>query len=261
MSRIFENPLKRLLREGKRTAGAWLQIASPYTAEIMSQAGFDWLMIDMEHGPGDIPTLVSQLQAMNGSGVVPLVRAPWNDAVIIKRVLDAGAYGVLVPSVNSGEEALAAVRACRYPPAGVRGVAGSPRAAGYGQSPMGYLSRANDEILVLCAVETGTALSNLEDILQVEGLDGIFIGPMDLASSLGHLGEPAHPEVRVAVEMIESKVLASGKFLATVSTSWEQAEALYRKGYLMVNLMADGVSLGKLAGERASLFHSVFPDR
>ena len=145
----FENPLKRLLTQGKRTVGAWLQIASPFTAEIMGRAGFDWLIIDMEHGPGDILTLVSQLHAMSGSNTVPLVRAPWNDFVIIKRILDAGVYGVLVPYVNTRAEAETAVRACKYPPEGIRGVAGSPRAAGYGQRPMNYLKKANEEILVI----------------------------------------------------------------------------------------------------------------
>ena len=113
MAQPFENHVKRMLKEGQKTAGAWLQIASPFTAEIMSRAGFDWLIIDMEHGPGDILTLISQLQAMNGGGVVPLVRAPWNDFVAIKRILDAGVYGILFPYINTKEESEAAVRACK----------------------------------------------------------------------------------------------------------------------------------------------------
>ena len=120
----FTNPLKPQLQAGRRTVGAWLQIASPYTAEIMGRAGFDWVLIDLEHGPGDISLLISQLQALNGSGVTPLVRAPWNDFVVLKRILDAGVSGVLVPYVNTAAEATAAVRACRYPPQGVRGIAG-----------------------------------------------------------------------------------------------------------------------------------------
>ncbi len=255
----FTNPLKHALKAGRRTVGAWLQIASPYTAEIMSRAGFDWLMIDLEHGPGDIAILVSQLQAMNGSGVVPLVRAPWNDFVIIKRILDAGVAGVLVPYVNTAAEATAAVRACRYPPDGVRGIAGSPRAAGYGQRIMDYLAHANDEIFVMIAVETPEAVANLDAILAVPGLDGIFIGPMDLATSMGHFGDPSQPDVKTAIASIEARVLGSGKALATVANSWDQAQALYDKGYQLLTVMADGASLGKLAGESVARFRAAYP--
>ena len=128
---LFENTLKTKLKAGKKTAGAWVQIASPFTAEILSSVGFDWLMLDMEHGPGDILTLVSQVHAMKGSESVPLVRTPWNDFVAIKRILDAGAQGVLIPYVNNKAEAEEAVKACKYPLEGIRGVAGSPRAPGW----------------------------------------------------------------------------------------------------------------------------------
>jgi len=255
----FENHVKQMLKEGKKTAGAWLQIASPFTAEIMSQAGFDWLMIDMEHGPGDILTLVSQLQAMKGTDAIALVRAPWNDFVTIKRILDTGVHGLLIPYVNTREEAESAVRACRYPPQGIRGVAGSPRAQGYGQNVQAYLQQANDEVLLITAVETPTAVTNLDDILGVDGVDGIFIGPMDLATNMGHLGDPRHPEVQEAIAEIEGKVLESGKVLATISGSWEQAQRLYDKGYQMVTLMADGVSLAKLAVEKVAQFRKAYP--
>lgn len=255
----FENRVKRALKEGKKTAGAWLQIASPTTAEIMSQAGFDWLMIDMEHGPGDILGLIAQLQAMKRSGTAALVRAPWNDFVTIKRILDTGVHGLLVPYVNTSKEAESAVRACRYPPQGIRGVAGSPRAQGYGQNVQAYLQRANDEILLITAVETPTAVANLDGILAVDGVDGIFIGPMDLASNLGHLGDPRHPEVQEAIAEIEGKVLETGKVLATISGSWEQARQLYDRGYQMVMLMADGVSLAKLADEKVAQFREAYP--
>lgn len=254
-----DNRVKRMLRDGKKTAGAWLQIASPFTAEILARAGFDWLIVDMEHGPGDILTLVGQLQAMNGSGVVPLVRAPWNDFVSIKRILDAGVYGLLIPYINSGEEAAAAVRACRYPPHGIRGVAGSPRAQGYGQNVGEYLEHANDAILLIVAAETPTAVANLDDILAVDGVDGVFIGPMDLATSMGYLGNPAHPSVQEAIARIEEKVLAAGKVLGTISSTWEQAQRLYGRGYQMVMLMADGVSLAKQAADTVAHFRQAYP--
>jgi len=146
---LYENTLKTKLKAGKKTAGAWAQIASPFTAEILSNAGFDYLMLDMEHGPGDILTLISQIHAMKGSGSVPLVRTPWNDFVVIKRILDAGAQGVLIPYVNNRAEAEEAVKACKYPLEGNRGVAGSPRAPGYGQNIRNYLQRANEEIFTM----------------------------------------------------------------------------------------------------------------
>ncbi|MDQ3248802.1 MAG: aldolase/citrate lyase family protein [Chloroflexota bacterium] len=257
MSTRFTNPLKHKLQAGERTVGAWLQLASPLTAEIMSRAGFDWLMIDMEHGPGDIMTLIAQLQAMNGSNVTGLVRTPWNDFVMIKRILDAGAAGVLVPYVNTQAEAEAAVRACKYPPAGVRGIAGSPRAAGYGQAIMDYLRHANDEIFVMTAVETPTAVANLDAILTVPGLDAIFIGPMDLATSMGYFGDPSQPAVQSVIGEIETKVLASGKALGTIANAWEQAERLYARGYQMVMVMADGTALAKTAAEAVARFRAL----
>jgi len=256
---LYENTLKTKLKAGKKTAGAWAQIASPFTAEILSNAGFDWLMLDMEHGPGDLMTLVGQVHAMKGNDCVPLVRTPWNDFVAIKRILDAGAQGVLVPYVNNRDETEVAVRACKYPLEGIRGVAGSPRAPGYGQNVGNYLQRANQEIFVMIAVETPEAITNLDDILLVDGLDGVFIGPMDLASSMGYFGDPSQDEVQEAIQGIETKVLDAGKVLATTTGSWEQARSLYSRGYQMLMLMADGVSLAKLANETISWFREEYP--
>ena len=259
MEQPFENRVKQMLRQGRKTAGAWLQIGSPMTAEIMSQARFDWLLIDIEHGPGDLLTLISQLQAMKGSGVVPLVRAPWNDFVIIKRILDTGAYGVVIPWVNTKAQAQAAVQACKYPPEGIRGIAISPRAMGFGQNLKPYLTRANDEILIIIQVETREAISNLDEILDVPGIDGIFVGPVDLATSMGHLADPRHPDVQSAIKHIETKVLNKKRTLGTVAATWEQAKNLYDRGYQMVTLMADGASLARLAVEQVSKFREAFP--
>ena len=256
----FKNRVKHMLNEGKKTSGAWLQIASPFTAEIMSRAGFDWLVIDMEHGPGDILALVSQIQAMSGTDTCALVRTPWNDFVTIKRILDTGAHGLLIPYVNSKEEAEAAVRACRYPPEGIRGVAGSPRAQGFGQNVQDYLKIANDEILLITAVETPDSVANLDGILSVEGVDGIFIGPMDLASNMGYLGQPGQPEVQEVIAGIEKKVFAAGKILATLAGTWEQAHILYKKGYQMIMLMSDGTSLAKLAAINVAQFKNYYPE-
>jgi 2-dehydro-3-deoxyglucarate aldolase/4-hydroxy-2-oxoheptanedioate aldolase len=179
--------------------------------------------------------------------------------VAIKRILDAGAYGIMVPYVNTKSDAEAAVRACRYPPEGIRGVARSPRAQGFGQNAAEYLSKANEEILLIVQAETAQAISNLDSILEVPGVDVVFIGPVDLASSLGHLGDINHPEVRSAIATIESKVLKAKKALGTVSPSWEKARELYDRGYQMVMLISDGTSLAKMAVEVMGKFREAFP--
>lgn len=259
-SESMKNPVKRKLKDGRKTIGGFLQTLSPVAAEIMSASDFDWLIVDLEHSPGGFENLQQQLQAMNGSGVVPFARAPWNDAVAIKRILDTGVMGVLVPYVNTREEAEAAVAACKYPPRGIRGVAGSPRAAGYTRNTMPYLQSANEETIVMIAVETAEAVANLDEILTVEGLDGIFIGPVDLASSLGHLGDPSQPEVRETIALIEKKVLPSDKFLGTLAADWDAASACFEKGYQWMVLMQDGVALRKAADAAASNFRAAYGD-
>jgi 2-dehydro-3-deoxyglucarate aldolase/4-hydroxy-2-oxoheptanedioate aldolase len=258
--KLFENREKRLLKAGKKTAGAWAHLLSPISTEIMSRAGFDFIIIDMEHGANEIPTLMVQMQAMNGSKTAPIVRAPWNDFVVIKRILDVGAYGVVIPYVNNRSEAEAAVRACKYPPDGIRGIAGSTRAASFNQNAMDYFSRANDEILVITQVETGEAVTNIDEILEVEGIDGIFIGPMDLATNMGSLYNPNVPEVQDAIASVEEKVLKTDKFLATISGNWDQAKALYDRGYQMITLMSDGVGIANMAAAKMSEFKEAFPE-
>jgi len=245
----MKNPVKLKLKSGGRTIGAFLQIMSPVSAEILSGSGFDWLIVDLEHAPGDFANLQLQLQAMNGSGVVPFARAPWNDEVAIKRILDTGVMGVLVPYVNTRAEAEAAVAACKYPPQGVRGVAGSPRAAGYTGNVSDYLASANDEIIVMVAVETTEAVENLDEILRIPDLDGIFIGQMDLASSMGHLGDPGHPEARAQIAKIEEKVLKSDKFLGTVATTRKNAIKCFERGYQWLVVMQDGATLLQIGRE------------
>jgi len=256
----FKNPLKQKLKQGKKTAGSWLGMASPIASEIVARSGFDWVIIDMEHGPGDIMTLISQLQAINGSNVSPIVRVPWNDFVIIKRVLDAGAHGLIIPYVNTKAEAEAAVAACKYPPEGIRGLAGSTRAAWFNLMGKNYLSYANDEILIMTQVETRTAVGNLDDMLQVSGIDGIFIGPMDLATSMGHLADPSPSEVQSTIIEVEEKVKKTDKFLATISANWQQAKQLYDRGYQLVSLMADGNALAAIAAEKVAEFRKAFPE-
>jgi 2-dehydro-3-deoxyglucarate aldolase/4-hydroxy-2-oxoheptanedioate aldolase len=256
----MKNIVKSKLKNGQKTFGGFLQTTSPVAAEIMAHSGFDWLIVDLEHSPGDFGNLQSQLQAMNGTGVVPFARAPWNDAVAIKRILDTGVMGVLVPYVNTREETEAAVAACKYPPQGIRGVAGSPRAAGYTRNTIPYLTSANEETIVMVAVETTEAVKNLDEMLEVEGLDGIFIGPVDLASSMGYLGDPSQPEVQEMIALIEEKVLASDKFLGTLAATWDKAVACFDKGYQWMVLMQDGAALKCAGDEVANRFRESYGD-
>lgn len=256
-----DNTVKSLIKNGKRVSAAWLQGGNPIFAEIMARAGFDTLFIDLEHGPGGIATLIPLIQAMQGYQAVPFVRAAWNDFVHIKQILDAGVYGLHVPYVNTAEEARAAVAAAKYPPAGIRGIAGSTRAAGFGVDPIRYLSRANEEICVLTAVETMQAVENLDEILEVEGVDMIFIGPMDLATNMGFFADPEAVEVQDVIRKIERKVLSSGKGLASVAGDWKRANDLYDKGYQLVIYMSDVKVMSSMSEQQVELFNMSYPQR
>lgn len=251
MEELYHNEVKRKLKEKGKVSAAWLHMASNVSAEIMANAGFDVLVIDVEHSPVDYQTVLSMCQAIKATGAAPFARAPWNDLISLKRIMDCGVMGVSVPYVNTKEEAVEAVSRCKYPPFGVRGIAGSPRAAGYGMNRGQYLSRANDENLVMVAIETPTGIDNLPGIMEVEELDGIFIGPMDLSTSMGKMGQINDPEVQAAIKRIEDIVIPSKKFLATVANDFDGAKKLYDKGYNLIIMMSDVVDLSKLAKKRA----------
>ena len=254
---LIDNTVKRRLRAGEATAGAWLQLCSPIAAEIMAGAGFDWLLIDMEHGHGDYQTLLAQLQAIGGSGTVPLVRVEANDLAVIKRVLDLGAYGVMIPWVSGRKECEAAVRACKYPPEGIRGMAGSHRAAGFGRFASDYWKRANGEILVIIQIETVEALREVDAMLAVPGVDVVFIGPTDLSAALGHVGDPKHPEVVDAIASIERAARKAGVALGTISRSWDEARVLYARGYQMVTLCSDAALVTQHAAAMVKAFREM----
>lgn len=244
MEELFTNTAKRRLLNGEKLSAAWVQLGSPIAAEILAQAGYDLLVVDCEHAPIEPPTLLPILQAVTGYDTVPIVRAPWNDLVAIKRILDCGAMGIHVPYVNSKEEAIRAVQACKYPPVGNRGIAGSPRAAGFGKNRRRYLHRANDEILVILAIETPEGLAHLDEMMEVEGVDGFFIGPMDYSTSSGHFASPNHPDVQADFRTIEEKVLKQKHLLlGTVAGSPQAAKELYDRGYSYVIFGGDINSL------------------
>ncbi len=197
--RLPQNAFKRALAEGRRQIGLWCTLPDAYAAEALAGCGFDWLLLDTEHSPGDLRTVLSQLQAIAAYEVAAVVRPASNDIVLIKRLLDVGAQSLLIPYVQSAEEARRAVAAMRYPPQGVRGVSSLTRATRFGRV-RDYATQADRELCLLVQVETAEALAQLESIASVEGVDGVFIGPADLAASLGHVGEPGHPVVVAAVE-------------------------------------------------------------
>jgi 4-hydroxy-2-oxoheptanedioate aldolase len=198
---VRPNRVKQLLRAGEPALGTFMALGSPLGAEQLAHAGFDWLVIDQEHGAIDATLTQSLLQAISTTETVPLIRVPWNSGDWVKRALDAGAYGFIAPMVNTREEAEAAVRAARYPPLGDRSIGGS-RTRLYGGAD--YVEKANDEILVIVQIEHRTGVENARDILSVPGVDAYFIGPGDLCASLGlpNTWDPDFPEYWAAVDTI-----------------------------------------------------------
>jgi 4-hydroxy-2-oxoheptanedioate aldolase len=237
------NTFKQAIASGKRQVGLWSGLASPIAAEIIAGAGFDWIVIDGEHGPNDIATLLPQLQAMRGGTAEPVFRVPWNDMVIIKRAMDVGARTLLIPFVQNVEEALHAVAATRYPPLGVRGVSVAPRANDYGRI-QNYHRNAHLDTCVLVQIETRVALREIESIAEVEGVDGIFVGPSDLAADFGHLGNPKQADVQGALNDAATRIRAAGKAAGILTGSPDDVESLFAMGY---NFVAVGSDVGLLA--------------
>ena len=237
------NAFKQALAAGERQVGLWSSLASPIAAEIVAGAGFDWIVIDGEHGPNDIPTLLPQLQAMRGGTAEAVFRVPWNDFVVLKRALDVGARSLLIPFVQNAEEARRAVAATRYPPLGVRGVSVTPRANDYGRV-QNYHRNAHLDTCVLVQLETRAALKEIEAIAAIDGVDGMFIGPSDLAADFGHLGNPKHAEVQAALEDAARRIRAAGKSAGMLTGNLDDVEGLFALGY---NFIAVGSDVGLLA--------------
>ncbi len=227
--------IKARLLSGRRTLCCLANMGSPVAAEILGHAGYDAVMIDMEHGPGDTLNTLAQLQALAGTPAAALVRVPENAAVYLKRVLDAGPQGVMVPAVSTKAEAEKAVAACRYPPRGMRGVAHPiARAANYGMDVERYIGEIEKNLLVICQIETMPGVENAAAIAATDGVDMIFIGPMDLSASAGHFNEPDHPEIDALMKRVESAVHAAGKMLGGLATPGRPAATLFERGYRLV---------------------------
>ncbi|MCU6669704.1 2-dehydro-3-deoxyglucarate aldolase [Enterobacteriaceae bacterium H4N4] len=207
---IFPNKFKAALAANQIQIGCWSALASPISTEVLGLAGFDWLVLDGEHAPNDVTTFIPQLMALKGSNSAPVVRIPTNEPVIIKRLLDIGFYNFLIPFVENVEEAVQAVASTRYPPEGIRGVSVSHRANMFGTVP-DYLVQSNKNITILVQIESQQGVDNVDAIAATDGVDGIFVGPSDLAAAFGHLGNANHPEVQRAIQHIFARAKANGK--------------------------------------------------
>jgi len=232
------NHFKRAILCGQPQIGLWSHLCSAISTEILAGSGFDWLLLDMEHSPNELPELLAQLHAMQGGTATAIVRPPWNDMVTFKRLLDIGVQSLLVPYVQTAEEARQAVSFTRYPPHGVRGFAGAPRASAYGRTK-DYAHRCTEELCVLVQVETVEGLRNLEAIAEVEGIEGVFIGPGDLSAALGHLGNPKHPEVLAKIDDAIARIRACGKAAGILTGDETLARHYLDLGCLFVAVGAD----------------------
>jgi 4-hydroxy-2-oxoheptanedioate aldolase len=249
------NHFKQALLEGRQQIGLWCSLPGPYVAEAMAGSGFDWMLFDTEHSPGDPVTVLAQLQAVAPYPVSPVVRPASNDAVLIKRFLDIGAQTLLIPYVQNVAEAKAAVAAMRYPPAGIRGVAASTRATRFGRVA-DYGKRAHEQLCLLVQVETREALDQLEGIANVDGVDGVFIGPGDLAASLGHVGAPGHPEVQSAIEDAIGRIRACGKPAGILTPDLAYAKRCIQFGTTFTAVGADVGILARATENLARQFRS-----
>lgn len=238
------NRFKQGLHEKRQLVGLWSSLSSLAATEILADSGFDWILIDTEHAPNEPPMVADQLRAASLGTASPVVRPAWNDPVILKRLLDVGTETLLVPFVQSAEEAARAVAATRYPPHGMRGVATVHRANRYGRVT-DYFARANDEMCVLVQLETRAAVDALERIAEVDGVDGVFIGPSDLAASLGHAGHNAHPDVRRTIEDACRRAQAVGTPIGILAPIEADARAYLDMGFAFVAVGSDIVVLRK----------------
>jgi 4-hydroxy-2-oxoheptanedioate aldolase len=249
------NRFKSALLAGRSQIGLWCSLPGAYPAELLAGAGFDWLLFDTEHSPGDPLTVLPQLQAVAPYPVAPVVRPASNDPVLIKRFLDIGAQTLLIPYIQTPEEAARAVAAMRYPPRGLRGVSALTRATRFGRVA-GYTARADEELCLLVQIETGEALGRLEDIAAVEGVDGVFIGPADLAASLGHPGAAGHPEVVAAVEGAVTRILALGRPAGILTPDPTFAKRCLELGTIFTAVGVDAGILARTSEGLAASFRS-----
>ena len=245
------NPFTQAISQGRKQVGIWVSMASNVTAEVIASAGFDWAVVDMEHSPNSVPSVMSQLQVFAGYGTTALVRPYWNDTVLVKRVLDIGAQGLVFPMVQSVEEAEAAVAACRYPPRGVRGVAAATRATAFGRTT-DYFQRVEEEMTIILQLETQAAMAQAEEIAAVDGVSGVFFGPADIAADMGHLGKPMAPEAWAAIRPVSKKIADKGVPVGTLVGDVGFAAELLNEEFTFVACGTDTGLLAKAADATVS---------
>ncbi|MCA8883812.1 MAG: 2-dehydro-3-deoxyglucarate aldolase [Rhodobacteraceae bacterium] len=241
-TQLQPNKLRQDLLARKTRIGCWSSLGSPITTELLGLAGFDWLLLDAEHAPNDVLSLIPQLMALKDSVSAPVVRPTANDTILIKRLLDAGFYNFLIPFVENAEEAKAAVAATRYPPAGIRGVSVAHRSNRYG-TIADYQKVINDNISVIVQIETPGAAALAEEIAAVDGVDCLFIGPSDLAASCGHLGNPSHPDVQELIKQVFDTANKAGKSAGILAPVEADARKYMQLG---ASFVAVGSDLGLL---------------
>ncbi len=251
--KLTGNPFLAALRAGKPQIGIWISLSSPFAAEAVAGAGFDWALIDMEHSPNDLVSVMGQLQVFAGYQTSAIVRPEWNNPVLIKRLLDIGAPGLLLPMVQTVGEAVQAVAATRYPPRGIRGVSGTTRANKFGRIS-DYFSRIEDETAVLLQVETRAALAVAGQIGAVDGCSGVFFGPADIAADMGFLGQPMHAEVWALILPVAKRLIAAEIPVGSLVSDAAFARKLLDEGFAFV---ACGTDAGLLARGADSLLKTM----
>lgn len=253
------NALKQNLKAGRNVVGCWTMLGNPHALEILALAGYDYLLLDLEHGIGDPSSLATMLMAISATKTTSVVRVPWNDHVYLKRVLDAGAEGVMIPSIETAEEARAAVAACRYPLAGRRGTAASSvRASSYGMGK-DYVATAADNLLIVLQIESAKGVQNIDEILKVEGIDVVFIGPYDLSATVGRMGDLKHPQVAGMIETVEKKAKAAKIPLGTVPHTGVPWMEMFKRGYQFVNSSSDVAKLRESSLAEVKTFREAYP--
>lgn len=251
------NKLKRRLLGGRKAFGAWLHLAHPAATEAMASAGYDFLFLDNEHGPASLQDTLLQLHVLSGSDVAPVVRVPWNDPIYLKRVLDIGVTSVMIPMIETAEQAKAAVAACRYPPNGVRGF-GPWREIGNGADLADYVRHAHEELLIIGQIESVKAVENIDAIAAVEGLDLLYIGPNDLSGSVGRFREFEHRDVVQAIDRAFDGIKRAGKPAGIVPYGPRTTADLFKAGYAMLAAATDVALMRSGAAVEVAAYRAAF---
>ncbi len=239
-----KNTFKQALADMRPQIGLWSTLSSNIGSEVLAHAGYDWIVIDMEHSPNEIPTVFSQLQSYDPSPTAAVVRLPWNDPVLVKRVLDIGAYSLLFPMIQRADEAAAAVASTRYPPHGIRGVSLNHRGNRYGRIA-DYVSGCGTELCITVQIETTAALGRVAEIAAVDGVDGVFFGPADLSADMGYLGQPGHPDVKEALAEGLASCKKAGKPAGILTGAEADSIHWLKEGYVFVAVGTDTAILAR----------------